>query len=182
MAKSVREVALVLDQVTGADAEDAATADADGAHQRIVCRRPRRRPRCKGARIGVLRQRFVGVTGEREVADADGTVVKEMRAGRRNGGRRQRFPTSTPKYRAARGSAPGALKAGVDRVSVARREAGRKVLTHRGAAGVGQARARQRAPVSRTRWRRRQPATSCATRAAKLLSPAASVPRVLRRR
>ncbi len=34
----------------------------------------------KGARIGLLRQRFVGITGEREIADAMERVVRELRA------------------------------------------------------------------------------------------------------
>ena len=69
IANSMRELALVLDQVTGPDPEDEATADAarqvagsfagglDG-------------DALKGARIGVVRQLFVGVTGEREAAAA----------------------------------------------------------------------------------------------------------------
>ena len=34
----------------------------------------------KGARIGVFRQRFVGITGEREVVETMDRVVKELRS------------------------------------------------------------------------------------------------------
>ncbi len=43
MAKSVRDVALALDLVTGADAEDPGDGRRGGAHQRIVRRHARRR-------------------------------------------------------------------------------------------------------------------------------------------
>ncbi len=45
MAKSVRDVALALDLVTGSDPEDPVTAEAAQAHLGIV----RRRPRCRDA-------------------------------------------------------------------------------------------------------------------------------------
>ena len=80
----------------------------------------------KGTRIGVLRQRFVGFTGEREVADDMDTVIKELQAAgatvvdvaipglrREVRGRREAV-------------APGSLEAGWIAVSLARREAGRQ--------------------------------------------------------
>ena len=59
----------------------------------------------KGRRIGVLRQRFVGVTGEREVATEMDRVIKEFAAAGATV-----FDVTIPdydaKFRAARGSAP----------------------------------------------------------------------------
>lgn len=54
IAKSVRELALVLDQVAGADPEDEATADADG-HVSGSFTTALDPAALKGARIGVLR-------------------------------------------------------------------------------------------------------------------------------
>src|SRR6185369_1931492 len=67
LAKSVRELALVLDQVAGVDAEDDATRDAAG-HINGSFAAALDRGSLAGRRIGVLRQLFLGVTGEREVA------------------------------------------------------------------------------------------------------------------
>ena len=64
----------------------------------------------KGKRIGLLRQRFVGVTGEREVADTMERVARELRAA----GATivdVAIPDYDEKYQAARGAAPGSLKA-----------------------------------------------------------------------
>jgi amidase len=110
MAKSVRDVALALDQVAGSDAEDPATADAD-SHIRGSFAEGLDSAALKGRRIGVLRQRFIGVTGEREVAAEMDRIIKEFTtAGAAV------FDVTIPdydaKFRAARGSAPGALKAG----------------------------------------------------------------------
>ena len=123
LAKSVRDVAEVLDQVAGTDPEDPVTADAarhiDGSFAAAL----RSRRALTGARIGVLRQRFVGVTGEREAAALMARVAKEIEeAGATVGGCRD-SRTSTSTTGAARGSAPGSLKAAWDRVSLARREA-----------------------------------------------------------
>jgi amidase len=109
MAKSVRDVALAIDQVAGSDAEDPATAEAD-LHINGSFADGLDSATLKGRRIGVLRQRFVGVTGEREVATEMDRVVKEFTdAGATV------FDVAIPdydaKFRAARGSAPGALKA-----------------------------------------------------------------------
>src|SRR5437016_932733 len=59
LAKSVREVALVLDQVAGPDAEDAATASA-ASHITGSFAKALDTTALSGARIGLLRQRFVG--------------------------------------------------------------------------------------------------------------------------
>jgi amidase len=110
MAKSIRDVAVALDQVAGSDAEDPATAGAD-SHIRGSFAEGLDSATLKGRRIGVLRQRFIGITGEREVTNEMDRVMKE-------------FTTAgatvfdvkildyDARFRAARGSAPGALKAG----------------------------------------------------------------------
>jgi Asp-tRNA(Asn)/Glu-tRNA(Gln) amidotransferase A subunit family amidase len=112
IAKSVAELALVLDQVAGADPEDEATRRrfdrlmASGSFAAALDRATLR-----GARIGVMRQLFLGVTGEREAAALMDTVVKELRAA----GATVvdvAIPDLDAEYRAARGSAPGSLKAG----------------------------------------------------------------------
>jgi len=79
MAKSVRDVALALDLVTGFDPEDPVTTDA-GAHISGSFAGGLDSATLAGTRIGVLRQRFVGITGEREVSAAMDRVVKELAA------------------------------------------------------------------------------------------------------
>jgi amidase len=110
MAKSVRDLTLVLDQVTGVDPEDAATQDA-GTHTGPSFAAGLETASLKGKRIAVLRQLFVGVTGEREAAAAMERVIKELR-----GAGATVVDASIPdldnEYRQARGSAPGSLKAG----------------------------------------------------------------------
>jgi Asp-tRNA(Asn)/Glu-tRNA(Gln) amidotransferase A subunit family amidase len=110
IAKSVGELALVLDQVAGADPEDEATADS-AAHARGTFAAGLDRARLTGARIGVMRQLFLGVTGEREAAAIMDDVVKELGAA----GATVvdvAIPDLDAEYRSARGSAPGSLKAG----------------------------------------------------------------------
>jgi amidase len=110
IAKSVRELALVLDQVTGADAEDEATADAD-RHIAGSFTTALEATALKGARVGVVRQLFVGVTGEREAAAAMEKVLAEIKAA----GATVvdvAIPDLDAQYMEARGSAPGSLKAG----------------------------------------------------------------------
>ncbi|MEO7158320.1 MAG: amidase family protein, partial [Vicinamibacterales bacterium] len=110
MGKSVRDVAMALDLVTGTDAEDAVTADAarhlpgsfaDGLDAGTL----------KGKRIGAFRQRFVGFTGEREVAVSMERVIKELQAA---GAVVVDVSVADydAKYAAARGAAPGSLRAG----------------------------------------------------------------------
>jgi Asp-tRNA(Asn)/Glu-tRNA(Gln) amidotransferase A subunit family amidase len=110
MAKSVGDVAVALDQVAGSDAEDSATTDAD-SHIQGSFADGLDSATLKGRRIGVLRQRFIGVTGEREVAAEMDRVIKEFTTAGTIV-----FDVTIPdydaKFRAARGSAPGALKAG----------------------------------------------------------------------
>jgi amidase len=109
LAKSVREVALVLDSVAGSDPEDAATADA-ARHISGSFAAALDPASLKGARIGLLRQRFVGFTGEREIAALMDAVAKELRSA----GATivdATAPDIDARYRAARSAEPGALKA-----------------------------------------------------------------------
>jgi Asp-tRNA(Asn)/Glu-tRNA(Gln) amidotransferase A subunit family amidase len=110
MAKSVQELALVLDAVAGPDPEDEATRDAD-RHRDGTFASALDRAALKGARIGLLRQLFVGVTGEREAATLMEGVVGELRAAGAEVVDVE-IPDLDDRYRAARGSAPGSLKAG----------------------------------------------------------------------
>ena len=110
IAKSVRELALVLDHVTGPDAEDEATADAN-QHLSGSFTDALDANALKAARVGVVRQLFVGVTGEREAAATMENVVKELRmAGATVVD--VVIPNLDARYVQARGSAPGSLKAG----------------------------------------------------------------------
>ena len=109
LTKSVRELAEVLDQVAGSDPEDPVTEDA-GRHIDGSFVASLRLASLAGARIGVLRQRFVGVTGEREPAALMAQVVKELEAA----GAvvvDVEIADLDEHYRTARGSAPGSLKA-----------------------------------------------------------------------
>ncbi|MGE0462030.1 MAG: amidase family protein [Vicinamibacterales bacterium] len=110
MARSVRDVALALDLVAGRDAEDPVTAEAD-AHIAGSFAAGLDAATLKGRRIGVFRQRFVSITGEREVADAMERVVKELQAA---GATLVdvAIPDYDAKYRIAAGAAPGSLAAG----------------------------------------------------------------------
>ena len=127
IAKSIRELALVLDQVTGPDPEDEATAEAarHGGGSFVDALDPNA---LKGARIGVLRQLFVGVTGEREAAAAMENVIRELSAA----GATVvdvAIPNLDAAYVKARGSAPGSLKAGWTSYLTRGAAAGEPVLT-----------------------------------------------------
>lgn len=127
MAKSVRELALVLDQVTGPDAEDEATRES-AAHISGSFAAGLDAATLRGKRIGVLRQLFVGVTGEREAAARMEEVVQELR----NAGATVivgAIPDLDAEYALARGSAPGSLKAGWTAYLSRGAAAGDKVLT-----------------------------------------------------
>ena len=110
MGKSVRDVALALDLVTGRDAEDPVTADA-AQHISGSFAAGLDAATLKGKRIGALRQRFVGFTGEREVAGEHGTRDQGA-AVRRRHGVDVAIPDYDAKYAAARGAAPGSLRDG----------------------------------------------------------------------
>lgn len=127
MAKSVRDLALALDLVTGADAEDPVTAEA-GAHIAGSFAAGLDAATLQGRRIGVFRQRFVGVTGEREVADAMARVVKEFEAA---GATlvEVAIPDYDAKYRIAAGAAPGSLAAGWRAYLARGAKPGERVLT-----------------------------------------------------
>ncbi len=113
IAKSVRELALVLDAVTGPDPDDDATAQ-NGATSGADFTAGLNSAALKGARIGVMRQLFVGVTGEREAAAAMERVITELRTAGATVVDVS-IPDLDDQYRLARGSAPGSLKAGWDR-------------------------------------------------------------------
>ena len=127
MGRTVRDVALALDWVAGTDAEDPATSDAaahiDGSFARALDTAT-----LKGRRFGLLRQRFVGITGEREVAAAMERVVKEVVAAGATvvdvG-----IPDYDAKYAAVRGSAPGSLRAAWTAYLARGARSGDKVLT-----------------------------------------------------
>jgi amidase len=110
MAKSVRDVALALDLVTGTDPEDPVTAEA-AKHISGSFAAGLDTATLKGKRIGALRQRFVGFTGEREVAANMERVIKELQSA----GATivdVTIPDYDAKYALARGAAPGALRDG----------------------------------------------------------------------
>ncbi|MEZ5285684.1 MAG: amidase family protein [Vicinamibacterales bacterium] len=110
MAKTVGELALALDLVTGVDAEDPVTADAD-AHISGSFADGLEAATLAGRRFGAFRQRFVGITGEREAADAMEGVIRDLRAA----GATVvdvAIPDYDAEYDRARGSAPGSLLAG----------------------------------------------------------------------
>ena len=110
IAKSVRELALILDQVAGSDPEDPVTRDAD-THKPASFASALDANALGGARIGVVPQLYVGVTGEREAAAIMETVVRELRAAGATVVE-VTVPNLDAEYRSARGSAPGSLKTG----------------------------------------------------------------------
>ena len=110
MGRSVRDVALALDLVTGPDAEDPVTADA-AQHISGSFAAGLDSATLRGKRIGAFRQRFVGFTGEREVAANMNRVIKELQAA----GATVidvAIPDYDTRYAAARGAAPGSLRDG----------------------------------------------------------------------
>ncbi len=127
MGKSVRDVALALDLVTGSDPEDPVTAPA-AAHIAGSFARGLEAATLKGKRIGALRQRFVGFTGEREVAANMDLVIKELQSA---GAIVVDVVIADydAKYAAARGSAPGSLRAGWEAYLGRGAKPGDKVLT-----------------------------------------------------
>ena len=146
IAKSIRELALVLDQVTGFDAEDEATAEA-GQHVGGSFTTGLDARALSGARIGVVRQLFVGVTGEREAAATMEDVVREMRmAGATVVD--VTIPNLDARYVQARGSAPGSLRAGWSSYLTRGTAAGEAVLTIESLLASGKL-----APVSARRLR-----------------------------
>jgi amidase len=127
MAKSVREVAMALDLVTGPDPEDPVTADA-ARHISGSFAAGLDAATLAGKRIGAFRQRFVGFTGEREAADNMERVIKELRSA----GAIVVDVTIADydaKYAAARGAAPGSLRDGWTAYLSRGARPGDKVLT-----------------------------------------------------
>jgi amidase len=127
MARSVRDVALALDLVTGSDPEDAVTADA-AQHISGSFAAGLDTATLKGKRIGAFRQRFVGFTGEREIAANMDKVIKELQSA----GAivvDVAIPDYDAKYASARGAAPGSLRAGWTAYLSRGSKPGDKVLT-----------------------------------------------------
>ena len=163
IAKSIRELALVLDQVTGPDAEDEATADAAPPHRRVVRRRPRSRPRSRA-------RASASCASCLSASPASARPPRRWKPSSRSCARPAR-PSSTSRSRIstraivqARGSAPGSLKAGWTVVPDARRE-GRANRCSRSRACWRRASWRRSARGGCvTRCSRRRPATSCARR------------------
>ena len=127
MAKSVRDVAMALDLVAGSDPEDAITVDA-ARHNSGSFAAGLNAATLKGKRIGAFRQRFAGFTGEREVAANMERVITELQAA----GAivvDVAIPDYDAKYAAARGSAPGSLRAGWTAYLSRGAKPGDKVLT-----------------------------------------------------
>lgn len=127
IAKTVRDVALALDLVSGADPEDAVTADA-ASHISGSFASGLDAATLKGKRIGALRQRFVGFTGEREVAANMEKVIDDLRVA---GATVVDVSIADydSKYAAARGAAPGSLRAGWTAYLSRGAKAGDKVIT-----------------------------------------------------
>jgi amidase len=127
MAKTVRDVALALDLIAGPDAEDAVTADA-AAHVSGSFAAGLDAATLKGKRIGAFRQRFVGFTGEREMAENVEKVIKDLQSA----GAivvDVAIPDYDAKYAAARGAAPGSLRDGWTAYLARGAKPGEKVLT-----------------------------------------------------
>lgn len=110
MARSVKDIALALDLVVGSDPEDSVTVDAS-KHVAGSFAAGLDAATLKGKRIGAFRQRFMGFTGEREVAANMERVIKELQSA----GATVvdvAIPDYDAKYAAARGAAPGSLRDG----------------------------------------------------------------------
>jgi len=144
MAKSVRDVAMALDLVAGPDSEDPVTSDA-ALHMSSSFTAGLETATLKGKRIGAFRQRFAGFTGEREVAANMERVIKELQSA----GATVidvAIPDYDAKYAAARGSAPGSLRAGWTAYLSRGSKPGDKVLTIQDVIATG-----KMAPVSQRR-------------------------------
>ena len=108
--KSVRDIALALDLVTGADPEDAVTLEAAAHRRSVVRRRPRRGLAERRAHRRVpaaLRRHHRRARSRRDDGAGDQGAARRRRDRGGRGG-----PDYDDEYRVARGSAPGSLKAG----------------------------------------------------------------------
>ena len=138
---------MALDLVTGSDPEDAVTADA-AQHISGSFAAGLDTATLKGKRIGAFRQRFVGFTGEREVAANMERVIKELQSA----GAIVVDVADSRLRREVRGRARRRARIAarrLDGVSLARIETRRQGADDSGSAGVRKTRAGQRAPSRR---------------------------------
>lgn len=135
MGKTVRDLALALDLVTGPDPEDAATAGA-AAQAGTSFTAGLGTTSLAGLRLGAFRQRFVGITGEREADDAMARVIRELTAA---GATVVDVAIADydAEYAKARGAAPGALRAGWEAYLARGARPGDRVLTIQDLVGSG---------------------------------------------
>jgi Asp-tRNA(Asn)/Glu-tRNA(Gln) amidotransferase A subunit family amidase len=127
MGKTVTDIALALDLVTGIDPADPATLESV-AYPGPSFAAALPTASLKGLRFGFFRQRFVGITGEREAAEAMDRVAKELQAA----GATVidvAIPNYDEEYGKARGTAPGSLKAGWEAYLARGAKPGERVTT-----------------------------------------------------
>lgn len=127
MGRTVEDLALALDLVTGSDDADPVTREA-AAHAGPPFASVLASASLKGRRVGLFRQRFVGVTGEREAAEAIERVARDLQAA----GATVvdvAIPNYDEEYAKARGTAPGSLKAGWEAYLSRGAKPGERVLT-----------------------------------------------------
>lgn len=127
MGRSVADIALALDLVTGLDPADPATLESV-AHTGPPFASVLASASLKGVRVGLFRQRFVGVTGEREAAEAIERAARDLAAA----GAivvDVAIPNYDEEYAKARGMAPGSLKAGWEAYLSRGAKPGERVLT-----------------------------------------------------
>ena len=127
LAKSVRELADVLDQVAGSDPEDPVTREAS-SHLGASFAASLATATLSGTRIGLLRQRFVGVTRDREPAALMDRMAADLRAAGATVVEVE-IPDLDQRFRAARGSAPGSLATAWSHYLARGAAPGDKVLT-----------------------------------------------------
>ncbi|MEZ5294426.1 MAG: amidase family protein [Vicinamibacterales bacterium] len=127
MGTSVVDIAYALDLVTGIDPADPATLESV-AHTGPPFAAGLATATLKGARIGLFRQRFVGITGEREAAAILDRVAQELQAA---GATVVDVAIADydEAYDKARGSAPGSLKAGWEAYLARGAQPGETVMT-----------------------------------------------------
>lgn len=127
MGRSVADIALALDLVTGIDPADPATLESV-AHTGPSFASVLTSASLRGRRVGLFRQRFVGITGEREAADAMERVARDLQAA---GATLVdiAIPNYDEEYAKARGVGPGALKGAWEAYLSRGAQPGQRVIT-----------------------------------------------------